>query len=216
MADQGRFITVEGGEGSGKSSLIRYLCAWFSDRSLPVLQTREPGGTPVAEALRSLLLCSQSGSGMLAMTELLVVLAARTEHVEKVIQPALTVGTTVVCDRYIDSTMAYQAFGRRVLPERVWNLSVDVVPLLPDMTFYLDVDPVVALGRVHRRQKGVKDRLEAEDASFHERVREGFLAMARKCPERIVVLDASLPEPVVASKACQILEQKVSGWIPPS
>ena len=206
MIGRGKFITVEGGEGSGKSSLIRHLYGWFSTRSLPFLQTREPGGTPVAESLRDLLL-SARGSGMQAMTELLVVLAARTDHVEKVIRPALDAGTTVVCDRYIDSTMAYQAFGRHLSPERVWDLCVDLVPLLPDLTFYLDVDPSVAFDRVHRRQQGA-DRMEAEDFSFHKRVREGFLAMAKKFPERIVVLDASLPESTVASKACQILEQR--------
>ena len=206
MAGQGRFITVEGGEGSGKSSLIRHLHEWFSARSLPVIQTREPGGSFVAESVRDIFLDLRA-FGMDAMTELLLMLAARTEHVEKKIRPALDAGTTVICDRYIDSTMAYQAFGRHLPPERVWSLSVDIVPLLPDLTFYLDVSPVVAFGRVHRRQQGA-DRMEAEDMSFHERVREGFLAMARACPERIVVLDASLPEPAVAAKACLLLEQR--------
>ena len=206
MVHRGMFITVEGGEGSGKSSLIRRLSEWFSTRSVPVCQTREPGGTPVAEALRGVLL---NAGGMLAMTELLVVLAARLEHVEKVIRPALEGGTTVLCDRYIDSTVAYQAFGRRCSPERVWRLAVDLIPLLPDLTFYLDIDPREAFSRVQRRQREARDRMEAEDLFFHDRVREGFLAMAQRCPDRIVVLDASLSESALAEKACQVLERRM-------
>jgi dTMP kinase len=143
---------------------------------------------------------------MLPLTELLLMLAARVEHVEKTVLPALESGKTVVCDRYIDSTMAYQAFGRQCPPERVWDLAIDLVPLLPDLTFYLDVAPVVAFDRVQRRQQEARDRLEAENIHFHERVREGFLTMARKCPERVIVLDASLSEAALASAACQILE----------
>ena len=207
-ATRGMFITVEGGEGSGKSSLIRHLHEWFAARSIPVCQTREPGGTPVAEDLRGLLLSAQSGEGMLAMTELLVVLAARVEHVEKVIRPALDAGKTVVCDRFVDSTVAYQAYGRQCSPERVWNIAVDIVSLLPDLTFYLDVAPSVAFDRVQKRQQETRDRLEAEDLSFHDRVREGFLAMAKKCPDRIVILDASLSEEDLAEWACQVLKQR--------
>ena len=204
------FITVEGGEGSGKSSLIQHLCEWLDSRSVPTLRTREPGGTPIAEALRTLLLNTQAGQGMLPLTELLVVLAARVEHVEKVIGPALKSGKTVVCDRYIDSTVAYQAFGRHLSSDRVWDVSIDLVPLLPDLTFYLDVDPEVGFGRVQRRQKEARDRLEAEGLHFHERVREGFLSMAKKCPERIVVLNASLSESALAATACQHLETRLA------
>lgn len=207
---RGLFLTIEGGEGSGKSSLVHHLVAWLELRSIRVLQTREPGGTPIAEALRELLLNAPVGQGMLPMTELLLMIAARHEHVEKIVRPALIEGTTVVCDRYIDSTMAYQAFGRGRSPDQVWNLCVDLVPLLPDLTFYLDVAPEVALPRLHKRQRDVRDRLESEDTHFHERVREGFLTMARKCPSRVVVLDASLPEPQLAYLAVKVLEKKVS------
>jgi dTMP kinase len=207
-ASRAMFITVEGGEGSGKSSLIRHLVEWFVARSVSILQTREPGGTPIAEALRSLLLNAQAGQGMLPLTELLLMLAARVEHVERVVRPALESGTTVVCDRYIDSTMAYQAFGRQCSSERVWDLAIDLIPLLPDLTFYLDIAPEVAFGRVQRRQQEARDRLEAESLYFHERVREGFLTMARRYPERVIVLDASLSESALASAACQILEQR--------
>ena len=204
---KGLFITVEGGEGSGKTSLLRHLSANLSQHGFSCIQTREPGGTPVAEELRSLLLSVQKGVDMLPLTELLIILAARLEHVEKVISPALNAGTTVLCDRYVDSTMAYQAYGRGYSPDRVWSLSTDIVPLLPDVTFYLDVSPEVALARLEKRQKGVRDRLEAESLFFHERVRQGFLMMAERYPDRIVVLDASLSEDALAQSAITILDR---------
>ena len=205
QSHKGFFVTVEGGEGSGKTSLLSHLEQWFLAHSRPVLRTREPGGTPVAEELRSVLLTPRQGHGMLPLTELLIILAARHEHVERVIAPALHAGTTVLCDRYIDSTMAYQAYGRQCSPERVWDLSIDLVPLLPDLTFYLDVSPEVALSRLQRRQHGMRDRLEAEEIHFHERVREGFLEMAHHCAHRIVVLDASLSEEELAVEATAVL-----------
>ena len=205
----GLFITVEGGEGSGKSSLLRRLSEWLATHDFPHIMTREPGGTPVAEELRALLLHAHKGNGMLPLTELLIILAARLEHVEKVISPALHAGTTVLCDRFIDSTMAYQAYARGYPADRVWDLALDIVPLLPDMTFYLDVSAKISLSRVEQRQHGVRDRLEAEGLHFHERVREGFLTMARRCPDRIVVLDASRPEEALARAAIDFLAHRL-------
>jgi dTMP kinase len=206
---KGLFITVEGGEGSGKSSLLRHLSEWLTKHEVPHVRTREPGGTLVAEELRALLLHAHKGNGMLPLTELLIILAARLEHVEKVIFPALDNGSTVLCDRFVDSTMAYQAYGRGYPAERVWDLSIDIVPLLPDLTFYLDVSPEIALPRVERRQQGVRDRLEAEDVHFHERVREGFLTMARQCQDRIVVLDASMSEEALTASAIGLLAHRL-------
>lgn len=209
MSTKGLFITVEGGEGSGKSSLLSHLSTWLAHHNIPHIQTREPGGTPVAEELRALFLHAQKGEGMLPLTELLVILAARLEHVEKVIAPALMRGTTVICDRFIDSTIAYQAYGRGCPPDRVWDLSIDIVPLLPDLTFYLDVSPQIALPRVEKRQQGARDRLEAESIHFHERVREGFLTMAKRCKDRIITLDASLPQEALAAAALQALAHRL-------
>lgn len=209
MEHRGLFITVEGGEGSGKSSLLQHLAAWLTSQGLPHVQTREPGGTPVAEELRTLLLHAKSGEGMLPLTELLIILAARLEHVEKVILPALNAGTAVLCDRFVDSTMAYQAYARGCSPDRVWDLSIDIVPLLPDLTFYLDVSPEISLPRVEQRSRGVRDRLEAESIHFHERVREGFLTMARRCQDRIITLDASLPQEALAAAAIEALSHRL-------
>ncbi len=208
---RGLFITVEGGEGSGKSSLLRRLSSWLSQHGWSHIISREPGGTPVAEELRELLLHTHKGRGMLPMTELLIILAARLEHVENIISPALRDGTTVLCDRFIDSTMAYQSYGRGCPPDRVWDLALDLIPLLPDLTFYLDVAPDIAFSRLDQRQSGARDRLEAESIHFHERVREGFLTMARRCADRIVVLDASQPAEAIATRAIQILEHRVGG-----
>ena len=205
---KGVFITVEGGEGSGKSSLLCHLSAWLTQHDFPHVRTREPGGTPVAEELRSLLLHAHKGNGMLPLTELLIILAARLEHVEKVISPALDDGSTVLCDRFVDSTMAYQAYARGYPSDRVWDLAIDIVPLLPDLTFYLDVSPEISLSRVKQRSGGALDRLEAEDLHFHERVREGFLTMARRCADRIVILDASTSEEALAVSAIEVLAHR--------
>ncbi|MCL4552746.1 MAG: dTMP kinase [Candidatus Marsarchaeota archaeon] len=183
----GVFITLEGGEGSGKSCLIEALSSWMASSTLPHIVTREPGGTPVGEKIRELFLGANT---MGPLTETLLLLAARVEHVSAIVEPALKRGQIVLCDRYVDSTMAYQGFGRGMDIEPLWKLATDVVPLLPDLTLYLDVPCDVGFKRVHKRQQERRDRLEAEELSFHERVRSGFLAMAAKSPSRIVVLDA--------------------------
>jgi len=207
MGQRGLFITIEGGEGSGKSSLIKHLSCLFSERELPHIFTREPGGTPFAEEVRSLLLNSTKTKGVNPTSELLLFLAARLDHVEKSIEIALQDGTAVLCDRYVDSTVAYQGYGRGQDPEQVWELCTTIVPLLPDITFFLDVAPEIGIERLNKRQQNVRDRLESEEIEFHERVRTGFLALAKQCPERIVVVDASLPEEALAEVVRQKLKE---------
>lgn len=202
------FITIEGGEGSGKSSLIKGISSWLTDNAqTPHLVTREPGGTPFGERLREAVLDTKSGKISL-QAELLVFLAARLEHVEKVIVPHLDQGCFVICDRFIDSTVAYQAYGRKMCPDAVWALSLNTVPILPSITFYLDVGVDIGLRRIAHRRQGI-DRLERESLSFHERVREGFLAQAQKYPGRIVTLDASQKKEQVLQEAIGILSKKV-------
>lgn len=201
------FVTFEGGEGSGKSTLIKHLSSWLTDHGQPHLVTREPGGTPFGEKLRAAVL-DANGENISSKAELLVFLAARLEHVEKVIKPHLKQGCVVLCDRFIDSTVAYQGYGRGEDPARIWEQSLDIVPLLPHLTFYLDVPIDVGFKRVAYRRQGI-DRLEREALSFHERVREGFLSLARTCPSRIITLDATRAKEAVRADAEKALAQRL-------
>jgi dTMP kinase len=186
---RGRFITVEGGEGVGKSTNIDFLCDLVRLHSLKVLRTREPGGTPMAERIRELLL--EHGDEPLPDTaELLLFFAARCLHVENLIRPALAAGTWVVCDRFTDTTRAYQGAARGLDRERIETLASWVHPnLAPDLTLLLDASDAVGLRRAERR--GVADRMEAEAQRFHGKVREAYLQRAAAEPDRFVVIDAS-------------------------
>jgi dTMP kinase len=181
---------------------------WLSSYKVAHILTREPGGTPLGEKLREIVLDS-SMNGISQLSELLLFLAARAEHVDKVITPALSQGAFVLCDRYVDSTMAYQAYARQLGVDFVWNLATSVVPLLPDVTLYLDVSSKLGFERVKKRSS-VRDRMEEEKELFHEKVRLGFLDMAKRCPDRIVVLDASLDEESLAKVAQGVLSDRFS------
>lgn len=181
----GFFIAFEGGEGAGKSTQEARLAAALSERGHVVVSTREPGGTPAGEAIRHVLL-SPEFAGLDARAESLLFAAARGEHVARVIRPALSRGSIVICDRYMDSSIAYQGYGRELGPERVRDLNLWATHgLVPDLTIVLDVDPEVGLSRFEER-----DRLEAEPLEYHRAVRAGFLALAEQQPERYLVVDA--------------------------
>ncbi len=181
------FVTFEGVDGSGKSTQAKLLVDWLEAAGHDVLLTREPGGTPVGEAVRGLLL---HGDSMEPWTEAALFAAARSEHVARAIGPALAAGRHVVCDRYLDSSVAYQGIGRGLGAARVRELSLTVTDgLLPHRTFLLLVDPDVALGR---GQDG-PDRIEQEAAGFRQRVDAGYRALAAAEPARFVALDGSLP-----------------------
>ncbi len=185
----GRFITIEGGEGAGKSSVVQRLAESLQDRGLSVVVTREPGGSSLAEEIRRVILHGQKHIEPLA--ELLLFLAARAQHVTEVIQPALQAGKTVLCDRYTDSTIAYQVFGRGLNLEEVETLcAIATHRVAPESTLLLDIDPTVAFARIRNKQL---DRMEKEDKSFFQRVREGFQFQAQRFPERIRVIDAAQP-----------------------
>lgn len=191
MSARGRFVTVEGGEGVGKSTNIDFLCSLIRGRGFDVLATREPGGTPTAERIRELLL-GHSGEPMPGTAELLLFFAARALHVENVIRPALARGTWVVCDRFTDATRAYQGAARGLDPARIEQLAGWVHgDLVPDLTLLLDAP--VELGRGRAQRRGDADRMEGEQATFHARVREAYLAQAKHEPARFRVIDASRP-----------------------
>lgn len=192
---KGKFITVEGGEGVGKSTNIEFLCRLIRQRSLGVLDTREPGGTVMAEQIRSMLL-SHGNEPLPPIAELLLFFAARSLHVNNVIVPALESGSWVVCDRFTDTTRAYQGYGRGLDRDRIETLAHWVHPqLVPDLTVLLDAPTDV--GRHRSEQRGEADRLEAEQMAFHARVRDGYRALANAEPGRFAVIDASRPLPAV-------------------
>ena len=194
MTKPGAFIVFEGGEGAGKSTQERLLAEHLSALGVPVLRTREPGGTPAAERIRAILL-DPASAGLDIRAEALLFAAARGDHVSRVVRPALQAGTTVICDRYLDSSVAYQGYGRQMDPEQVRQLSAwATFDLLPDLTIILDVDPRVGLARVSD-----PDRLEAEPLEYHDRVRGGFLAIAAADPVRYLVVDGSkAPDQIAA------------------
>ena len=186
---RGKFITVEGGEGVGKSTNIRFITGLLEERGINVQQTREPGGTPLAERIRALLL--EHGEEALPDTaELLLFFAARALNIENLIKPALTAGDWVICDRFTDASRAYQGCGRGLDQGRIEQLAEWVqADLQPDLTILLDAPPSIGMHRAKNR--GAADRMEIEKASFHARVRDGYLALAKAEPGRFAVIDAS-------------------------
>ena len=200
----GLFITVEGGEGAGKSTHITFIERWLNDQGQSVLVTREPGGTELGERIRALLLHGQ-GVAMSPDTELLLMFAARAEHLAKVVEPALTQGKCVLCDRFTDATYAYQGGGRGVAQDRIATLETWVQGTRrPDLTLLLDVPVDVGLERAQTR--GALDRFEQEERRFFDKVRATYLARAKAEPRRMHVIDASQSVDEVQRQIVNVLE----------
>jgi len=187
---RGRLITLEGGEGAGKTTHARTIAAWLAARGRDVVTTREPGGSPLAEAIRGVVLADWS-EGLDATTELLLIFAARAAHLRATLRPALERGSDVVCDRFVDASWAYQGAGRG-LPATALQAMEDLVlaGLQPDLTLIFDVPPDVGLARA--KSRGDLNRFEAENLAFMQRVRQAYLDRAAAAPQRCVVLDAAL------------------------
>ena len=201
-----RFITIEGGEGAGKSTAQRFIADRLAERGITVVQTREPGGTPLAEAIRQTLL-SIDGEAPVEMTELLLVFAARAQHLAKVIEPALSNGKWVLSDRFTDATYAYQGAARGLSTATILNLEQLVQSgRKPDKVLILDLPPEIGMARA--RSRGELDRFEREEHDFYERVRAGYLARAKAMPERYSVIDAGQGLPQVESA----LTAEIEGW----
>lgn len=204
----GAFITLEGGEGAGKSTQLQRLRDRLEAAGRKVLTTREPGGTPGAEEIRGLLVKGEPGRWD-AWSELLLVYAARRDHVERVIRPALAAGTWVLCDRFLDSTLAYQGYARGLGPGAIETLhALTIGRLRPDLTLILDLDPARGLARAAARRGG-EGRFEAQDLAFHERLREGFRAIAAAEPQRCRLIDASGEEAAVAAEVWTAVERRL-------
>jgi len=206
---RGLFITLEGPEGSGKSTQIRYLAGTLRRSGYRVVSTREPGGTIVAEAIRQTLLSSSSREPITPVAESLLILAARSQHVTHLIEPALRSGAIVLCDRFSDSTFAYQGFARGL--DLAWLQAVNAVAtngLRPDLTLVLDVPVTVGLAR-RRKAQGKQNRLDRESIRFHRLVRQGFLRLAKNSPHRIKVVNANRPAEVTRAE----IEAFVLSWL---
>lgn len=205
------FITLEGGEGAGKSTLARSLAQRLRDRGLEVEVTREPGGTPRAEEIRAAILSGEiRRHGPFA--EALMFSAARIDHIDGLIAPALARGAWVICDRFIDSTRAYQGVPGKIDPAVLAELErVTIGGLMPKLTFVLDLDPEIGLARAARRrgEGEASDRFESETLAFHRKLRQAYLAIAQAEPERCVVLDATQPPDVLAASAWEALRERL-------
>jgi dTMP kinase len=217
---QGRLIVLEGGEGCGKTTQIKQLQEWLLNGALVPLQkkgvsqlvvTREPGGTELGQECRKLLLHRFAQEPLKERTELLLYAADRAQHVEVLLKPQLAQGALVLCDRYTDSTIAYQGYGRGLDQRLIEQLNaIATGGLESDLTLWLDVDVEIGLARAQRR--GASDRMEQADLAFHQRVRQGFAALATAYPQRIVRLDATPSIADVAQQVRAIVTQKLNQW----
>jgi dTMP kinase len=205
---KGRFITLEGGEGAGKTTNLAYICERLRSSGLPVLVTREPGGTALGEGIRKLLLDPEN-TAMHADTELLLMFAARAQHLREKVKPALERGEWVVCDRFTDATYAYQGGGRGLDKARIGDLEDWVqAGFQPTMTLLFDLPVETGLERAGKR--GELDRFENEQAAFFTRVRQAYLERARAFPERFRIIDAGQPLDVVQAQIAPIIEELIS------
>ncbi len=210
---RGLFISFEGGEGAGKTTQIDRLMTWVHARNDPVIKTREPGGTHGADEIRNLIVTGD-GDRWTPETELLLLLAARRDHVARVIDPALDDGTMVLCDRYVDSTIAYQGIARDLGIDKVRTLDAawGSAGTLPDLTFLLDLPPEEGIRRAQLREGADGEtRFEGLDLSFHHALRQGFRNLATEEPERIKIIDASRPVDDIAAEIISLTAQKLAG-----
>ncbi len=212
MATRGRFITLEGGEGVGKSTLATALEARLVARGIKVVRTREPGGTPGAEAIRRLILSPPvEVAGWEPIAETLLFYAARTDHLDKLIRPALAAGSWVICDRFSDSTRAYQAAAGHVPSEHIETIDrICVGDTTPDLTLVLDLPLDAARERMTARAND-KDAIESRVLSYHEAVHKAFLDIARANPRRCLVLDASAAPAALADIAIAAINERLGG-----
>jgi len=209
VAREGWFITLEGGEGSGKTTVMGRLAAYLQNRSMPYLISREPGGIEIAEKIRSIIL-DPAHTAMDARTEALLYAASRSQHLAERVEPALKEGLIVLCDRFVDSSLVYQGYARGLGIDEVWSINRFAIgSRMPDLTFYLDIEPEVGLARIAANRDREVNRLDLESLAFHHKVREGYQLVAATYPERIVVLDAGRPLHMVEQDIIKTLEDRI-------
>jgi dTMP kinase len=223
MSRRGKFITFEGLDGTGKSTQLRKLGAALRAAGHTVVETREPGGTATGEKIRKVLLDSAT-RGLSPMAEMAMMFASRAQHISEVIEPAAAAGSVVLCDRFTDSTEAYQGFGRKLGSRDVLELHHLLCGnLQPDLTILLDSNPGASVSRARRRNQAAKspahadeNRFEQETRAFFARVREGYLALAQREPGRVIVIDASGPPTQTHRKIVEVVARKLKLLAPKS
>lgn len=209
---KGVFITIEGGEGAGKSTLIERLSNKMLQRGKSVITTREPGGIPIAEQIRDVIL-DRKHVTMDARTEALLYAAARRQHLVEKVVPALEQGQIVICDRFVDSSLAYQGHARGLGMDEVWAINQFAIQeLMPDLTIYMDVSPEVGLGRIAQASSREINRLDLEKHSFHEKVRDGYMRLLHQNPNRMVLINAEQSPELVFNDVLTAIDARFAGF----
>jgi dTMP kinase len=209
---KGIFITIEGGEGAGKSTLIEQIMNMMLQRGKSITTTREPGGIPIAEQIRAVIL-DRDNTAMDARTEALLYAAARRQHLVEKVVPALEQGEIVICDRFVDSSLAYQGYARGLGMDEVWAINQFAIKeVMPDLTIYMDVSPEVGLGRISQASEREINRLDLEKQSFHEKVREGYMKLLEQNPERIVLVNAENSSDLVFADVLSAIDDRFAGF----
>jgi dTMP kinase len=207
---RGFLISFEGSEGSGKSTQISRIADRFEDAGYEVIVTREPGGTPIGEKIRHILMHADESQSMMPETELLLFAASRAQLVREVILPAVEAGKIVLCDRFMDSTTVYQGVARNIQSEPVHMINTFAVgDMKPDVTVVIDLDAEVGLQRVKHRANDLPDRMEKENIEFYQKVRNGYLMLAKAMPERFIVVDGELHRDELENTIWKQLRQRV-------
>ena len=204
---KGLFITLEGPEGAGKTTVIDMLLNYYQEKKLQIIKTREPGGIPISEKIRNIIL-DPNHTEMDARTEALLYAAARRQHLVEKVVPALNDGAIVLCDRFIDSSLAYQGYARGVDMDEIWKINQFAIgDIMPELTIYFDLNPRIGLARINNTNDREINRLDLETIEFHERVQEGYYKVIEKFPERIMKVDASKPLEQVLEDTVDIINR---------
>ena len=207
----GRLISFEGSEGSGKSTQIALLAAHFQQEGREVISTREPGGTEIGEQVRNIIVHNSRGDEMCAETELLLFAAARAQLVREIIAPALARGVIVLSDRFLDSSTVYQGIGRNLAPDPIAQINRFAVGnVMPDLTVVIDVPTEVGLARIRQRASDLPNRMERENIDFYEKIRDGYLVLAKSMADRFVVVDGTQTQEAIAKKIWTAVQGRLS------
>lgn len=204
---KGYFISLEGNEGAGKSSIAKMATQYLTSKGLEVITSREPGGIAIAEQIRSVIL-DKNNTMMDGRTEALLYAAARRQHYIEKVQPSLLEGKTIICDRFIDSSLAYQGYARGLGIDEILSINEFAVEnVFPDLTLYLDVDPELGLQRIRENENREVNRLDLESISFHQQVREGYLEVMNRFPNRIIKINANAQLDDVFEEVKRVLDR---------